>query len=128
MCEEYPVMMGASSVGTVVVKLSGLYYEFNCKCVFPQEGTYCIFIKSGDFIRSLGTCVPLINGFGLTTRIPAKYFVRSDMAFTAVDKNGTQEGKYIPLTEELPFAHLATLEKGSYCRINGKPYLRINMD
>ena len=103
-------------VGRAEVKREGLYYRFFCRC-HMREDTLCRVAVGRE---DLGILVPVDDGFGLETKIPAKRFADTVPEFRLIPNKPMLEGKFIPIKPEEPFAYIQRLKEGYlHCR-NGE--------
>lgn len=109
-------MLWDKPVGKVEVRREGLYYHFYCRCQVEID-TVCRVMADKE---NLGVLIPVGNGFGLETRIPAKRFGENVPEFRLVPNRPVLEGKFIPIKPEEPFAYIARLKQAYLTRQNGE--------
>lgn len=119
MGEYYGVFLGNHPVGKVQVVKEGLYYRFICRCQLPGSGMYKLFAACGEKNENLGLLVPIEDGFGLDTRIPAKRLGSGKMEFCLRPKQATS-GHFVPIYPEEPFSYIENLKDGFLSMQNGQ--------
>lgn len=124
MGEFYSVYLGKHLVGKVQVVKEGLYYRFICRCQLSGGGMYRLFAACGDKNESLGLVVPMGDGFGIDTRIPAKRLGSGKMEFCLRPKQ-TISGHFVPIYPEEPFTYIENLKDGFLSIQNGQMGLMI---
>ena len=125
---SYEVFLNEVSVGTMEVTRSGLYYKLHCICDFPTEEIYRIIVQNGDVTCDLGPCIPLENGFGITTQVPVKRIGEGVLSFFVKSKLETANKKFVPVDPNLPFDFLCALDTARFARKNGIPGVIIRCD
>ena len=71
------------------------------------EDTLCR-VSAGK--ESLGVLVPMGDGFGLDTKLPAKRFGDTVPEFRLVPNKPVLEGKFVPIKPEEPFSYIERLK------------------
>jgi hypothetical protein len=117
----YDVLLADKPVGAASVKKEGLYYVFNCQCLFSGEVLYTLAASCGEQTVNLGICVPVNNGFGLKTRVPIKRLGEGKMKIYAVPRHRELTGKFIPIRSEEPFAYIKFLHS-AYLQIRDSQF------
>ena len=120
MVGTYSVYLGDKSVGTAQIRRQGLYYCISVRCKLPGDTMYQVDLQCDTQIEKLGVMIPMKDGFGLDTRIPAKKLGRGEPMFSVQPRHGSMPGKYIPLSPEEPFRYLSRLKQSYLERRNGK--------
>lgn len=110
MLDTYAVMLADQRVGTAEVKREGLYYRFHCRCRLSGEVMYQIKAVCGGKECNLGVCVPVENGFGIDTRLPAKKFAEGTFSFYAVPRHSDITNKFVPIRADEPFSYLEKIQ------------------
>ena len=103
---NYDILLWDKPVGTAKVSREGLYYRFHCRCSMTED-TLCR-VSAGK--ESLGILVPIGDGFGLDTKLPAKRFGEAVPEFRLVPNKPVLEGKFVPIKPEEPFAYIERLK------------------
>ncbi len=106
----YDVRLGKQSVGQVVVKKVGLYYEFDCRCTLSGEILFRLAVTCGGKTEVLGILVPQNGAFVLKTRVPAKRLMPGSPAFQLVPRHSDLPEDFVPLRPEEPFRYLTRLQ------------------
>ncbi len=117
---NYGVRLGTDLVGKVNVRKQGLYCRFVCRCRLSGGGVFRLQVSCGGKQENLGILVPMEDGFGLDTRIPAKRLEEGEPVFTLVPKHEKREGQFVPIYPEEPFAYIGRLKKAFLVRQNGQ--------
>lgn len=111
MVGTYEIMQGDRPVGQVCVEKQGLYYRFSCRCNLKGEGMRRLTVSCGGEREDLGVLVPLDGQFGIEKKIPCKRFPEGTPEFLICSKQERQQGKFVPVYPEEPFAYIRRLEK-----------------
>lgn len=117
----YPVYFGGEQVGKVQVIKQGLYNRFICRCRLAGDKVCRLYVRCGESLEKLGVLVPVDEGFGLDTRIPAKRFADAPMEFElrcAEEKK--PEKTFVPIIPEEPFSYLSRLKNAFLVKQAGK--------
>ncbi len=117
----YDVLYNNIPIGYAKAEKVGLYYNFLCKCKFPNNEIYRIKVSDGAKERMLGVCVPEGNYFVLKTRIPVKELQSEVLCFTAEMR--TENG--ISVVSGESFLYLDKLETARLQISNGQPRIII---
>lgn len=112
----FAVYLNGQAVGKVQVKREGLYYRFTCRCRLSSQSV-CKLEASGV---SLGILVPMGDGFGLDTKLPAKRFPEGDWDFEVMPNRPVLEGRFVPIKPEEPFAYLERLKNAYLAKRDGQ--------
>lgn len=112
----YEVFLHDQAVGKVEVIKEGLYYRFRCRCRLSSSSV-CRLV-TGDV--SLGILVPMGDGFGLETKLPAKKFAQGTMEFQIMPNRPVLDGRFIPIKPEEPFAYIERLKNAYLVRQGGQ--------
>ena len=107
----YGVYVGETMCGKVQVQKEGLYYRFFCRCKPAGEQVCKLRVQFPNSEVNLGVLIPEGDGFGLSTRIPAKRFQGIPVRFVLTPVHDIPEGKFIPITPEEPFAYIERLKE-----------------
>lgn len=108
---DYAVYFGNQQTGKVQVQRQGLYYRFFCRCSL-SGGVVCrLNMVCGGKQENLGVVVPVGEGFGLDTRIPAKRLGEGEPEFFLVPRHDRGDGTFVPLRPEEPFAYIRRLKE-----------------
>ena len=108
------------------VAREGLYYRFSCRCRISGEVVCRLMIVCGDREENLGVVVPMEDGFGLKKKIPVKRLGEGNMEFYLVTKGNApvrenkQQGQFVPVYPEEPFAYIARLKGAFFAIQNGQ--------
>ena len=127
----YTVRFGNQDVGKVQVSREGLYYRFFCRCRISGDVVCRLAVVCGEKEEILGVVVPVEEGFGLEKKLPAKRLGEGTMEFFLITKGSApiretrQEGKFVPIYPEEPFAYIAQLKQAFFVRQNGQAGLLI---
>ena len=124
----YAVSFGPKEAGKVQVSREGLYYRFRCRCRLSGDVVCRLKVVCGDKEESLGVVVPMDDGFGLDTKIPAKRLGEGDMTFYLAPKGVPASELSLPrqpvqmmaIYPEEPFAYIAKLKQAFFVRQNGQ--------
>lgn len=122
----YAVSFANQSVGKVQVIRQGLYYRFICSCRLSGDVVCRLKVVCGGKEENLGIVVPVQDGFGLDTKIPAKRLGEGKPEFYLVPKGvaATERtepaGQFVPIYPDEPFAYIARLKKGFFAIQNGQ--------
>jgi len=116
----YPVKFGQALVGKVQVQRQGLYLRFICRCKITGDVVCRLTVSCGGSRESLGVVVPVEDGFGLDTKIPAKRLSAGEMEFTLVPKHESAAGTFVPISPEEPFAYIRRLKNAYFERRYGQ--------
>ena len=116
---QYPVYAGDRQVGKVCVLRQGLYYKFRCRCR-PDGGAVCrLRVRLEGTQADLGILVPMGDGFGLDTAVPAKRFGSGVPVFRVVPKTEKGTAAFLPVYPEEPFAYISRLKDAYLVRQGG---------
>lgn len=122
MVKDYEVFFGSQPVGRVQVTKQGLYYRFFCRCRISGDVVCRLFAQCGENRENLGVVVPVEDGFGLDTRIPAKKLGEGEMEFRLIPKTEqVSQGKFVPISPEEPFLYIQRLQNAFLAYQDGKP-------
>ncbi len=117
---NYEVRFGREPAGKVQVLRQGLYYRFVCRCRLTGDIVCRLQVTCGSQKENLGIVVPMGDGFGLETRLPAKRLGQGDWVFSLVPKHEIVTGNFYPITPEDPFAYIARLKDAYLIRKEGQ--------
>ena len=120
MVGDYEVCFGKKPCGKVQVERQGLYYRFFCRCQLGTEVMCRLTVSCGGKQEDLGILVPVGDGFGLDTRIPAKRLGKGTPEFSLRAKQGSAEGTFVPIYPEEPFSYLSRLKESYLVYKNGQ--------
>ena len=98
--------------GEASIERQGLYFQIRCFCRSPER----IILKWAGGERDLGLCVPMDEGYGIQTRIPAKYLGNDNLQFLTLTKENI-----FPIGEDVPFMQLSYLREGTLIYQQGRP-------
>ena len=112
----YDVILDGQPVGKMEVGREGLYYRFRCFCKLSHESVCNV--QWGDV--PIGILIPVGNGFGLETKLPAKRFTKKEETFRVIPNRVVLEGKFVPICPEEPFAYLERLKEAYLVHRNGQ--------
>ena len=107
---EYEIRMGKEVVGTATVEQQGLYYRFSCKCNISGSVICRVTVSCNGHHENLGVLIPSGSGFGLTTKVAVKKLGKGPFQFRAMPKHQKNEGRFIPIYPEEPFAYITRLQ------------------
>ena len=107
---EYEIRMGKEVVGTATVEQQGLYYRFSCKCNISGSVICRVTVSCNGHHENLGVLIPMGSGFGLTTKVAVKKLGKGLFLFRATPKHQKNEGRFIPIYPEEPFAYITRLQ------------------
>lgn len=113
---NYGVYFGNKLAGKVQVIRQGLYYRFVCRCRLTGDVICRLQVSCGDKQESLGVVVPMDDGFGLETRIPVKRVGTGQMHFVLKPRHEKNQGTFVPIYPEEPFAYIERLKQGFLAR------------
>lgn len=116
---KYPILLGQETVGEADVTKEGLYYRFDCRCSFAGESMFRLHAVCDGKEAMLGLPVPEGEGFVLRTKVPAKRLGQGDLSVRAVGKHRLEEGRFIPLSPQEPFAYIAQLKNAYLAKKEG---------
>ena len=112
MSEEKQIRYKDKIVGTAKINIEGLYYRFECRCNFPNDGIYRLRAYCNNNSVPLGVCVPREGGFGATTKIPINKLGAGEICVIAeINEQGCTQSIY----PEKPFSAIADLDKATLC-------------
>jgi len=117
---NYGVYFGDRLCGKVQVLRQGLYYRFVCRCHLTGEVICSLRAVFPDREESLGVLVPMDDGFGLSTRIPAKRFDGKLIRFRAAARQEIIKEFFSPIYPEEPFGYLELLKKAYLVKKDGQ--------
>ena len=117
---NYPVSFGGKTVGKVQALRQGLYYRFICRCQLTGNVICRLTVQCGDKEANLGVVVPMGEGFGLDTKLPAKRLGMGEPVFYLGPKH-RQEGVFAPIYPEEPFGYIEGLKDAFLAIQNGRP-------
>ena len=112
----FAIFLHGQAVGKAEVRREGLYYRFRCRCQISSQSV-CKLTANGE---SLGILVPMGDGFGLDTKLPAKRFGIDDWDFQISPNRPVLEGRFIPIKPEEPFAYLERLKDAYLVKHGGE--------
>ena len=69
--DQYDVYFEDKAVGTVTMEKNGLYMQIQCVCNSVPTGFYTLILSSDKEIINLGLLLPVKDGFGVNTCLPA---------------------------------------------------------
>ena len=124
----YPILLNGRNIGKAEVEKQGLYYRFDCRCSFPDEGLYTISVKNGAYNKSLGVCTQEGSVFRIKTSIPIKHFPEQVFTFTASMKSESGSHNFVPLHLDQPFAYIRELNHAVFTVCNGKPGVNLRLE
>lgn len=107
---EYEIRMGKEVVGTATVEQQGLFYRFSCKCNISGSVICRVTVSCNGHHENLGVLIPMGSGFGLTTKVAVKKLGKGPFLFRATPKHQKNEGRFIPIYPEEPFAYITRLQ------------------
>ncbi len=117
---SYPVSMGNKPVGKVLLRKQGLYYSIRCRCQL-SGGVVCrLAVRCDGRQEKLGILVPMEEGFGLDTKLPAKRLGQGSLEFLLLPRHETVNGTFVPIYPEEPFAYISRLKDGFLARKDGQ--------
>ena len=122
---NYGVFFGNEQVGKVNVRRQGLYLQFQCRCRVTGKTVYRLRVRCGEKQESIGVLVPVNDGFGLNTKLPAKRFGNGNVEFLLVPKYEKENGIFVPIYPEEPFAYISRLKEAYLVRKAGQTGLLI---
>lgn len=117
---NYAVTFGQAEVGKVQVQKQGLYYRFVCRCRITGDVVCRLVVRCGGKQESIGIVVPLEDGFGLVTKIPAKRLGEGEPEFLLMPRHDIASGKFVPIYPEEPFAYIQRLKDAYFERRYGQ--------
>lgn len=108
---DYAVHYGGKPVGKVRVTRQGLYDCYSCRCQIGGEIMYRLEVSDGERCADLGILVPMGDGFGITTRLPASRLGGGEKTFTLRAKTDVPSARFfVPIKPEEPFRYIARLK------------------
>ncbi len=116
---NYEVYFGNNLAGRVLVQRQGLYYRFLCRCQLSGNVVCRLNVSCGERKESLGVVIPMGDGFGLETKLPAKRLGTGKMTFSLMPKHERGE-TFTPVYPEEPFAYLSRLKDAYLTRQGGQ--------
>ena len=117
---SYELVFGSKEVGKVEVWKEGLYYRFFCRCRMSGDVVSRVMVSCGGKQESLGVLVPVGDGFGLETRLPAKRLGEGEPVFAVVPNRVANSGKFVPIKPEEPFSYIERLKDAYLARVEGQ--------
>lgn len=115
----YEVYFGGKTIGKVQVRRQGLYLQFCCRCRLTGDVVCRLAVSCGGKTVSLGILVPMGDGFGLETKIPAKRLGQGVPEFRVLPNALTHREQFVPIAPEEPFAYLEKLKDAFLARQGG---------
>ena len=113
---NYEVRFGNRVVGSVCVQRQGLYFRFRCHCILSGDVICRLRVQCGETLQDLGILVPVEDGFGLDTKLPAKKLGSGCPEFTLVPKQQKVSSLFAPVYPEEPFAYIEKIKQGFLIR------------
>lgn len=117
------IYLNKQVVGQATIAFNGLYAEIKCTCHFPDREIYAICLRSTDYERRLGTCIPHGSESVLHTKIPRKYIEGTSLDFCAEKKPKSVPMERILLVPDEPVKNIAALDRTIFSRSEGDYYL-----
>ena len=109
MQQDYDVLLGNKSVGTVKVSVAGLYYRFFCRLKLNNAIKYRLIVQSETGREDLGILLPYGDTFGIDHMIAIKRLGRGNLTFLIVE-----DTRFRQICPNKPFEYLSDLK---YARI-----------
>lgn len=116
---NYPILLGQETIGQANVTREGLYYRFDCRCSFTGESMFRLHASCGGKEAVLGLPVPEGESLVLRTKVPAKRLGQGNLSIRAVGKHRLEQGEFIPLSPQEPFAYIAQLKNAYLAKKEG---------
>lgn len=116
---DHSVYFAGRPCGKVQVLRQGLYYRFFCRCKLSGDILCRLRLCCGDTTEDLGILVPVEDGFGLERSVPVKRIGEGVPKFRLVTDRETEEGRFVPIRPEEPFAYLSRLKTSYLVRRDG---------
>jgi len=115
---RHSVYCNQQEIGQVDVSRQGLYYRFSGRCKYHGDNFCRLMIRSGDVTHSLGVMVPEGPEFTMEKQLPVKQFGNEKPYFYVPSREAdTSQGKFVPISQEEPFAYLTKLKRAFFsCR------------
>ena len=120
MVGNYEIHQGDRLQGKVTVVKEGLYYRISCRCRLSGDVMHHLVVRSGGRETSLGTCVPMDDGFGVEKKISCKSLGQGTPEFLLLPKHETVAGKFVPIYPEEPFSYMERLKVAFLARQGGQ--------
>ena len=120
MVGNYEINQGDRLQGKVTVAKEGLYYRISCRCQLSGEVMHRLVVRCGGKETSLGTCVPMEEGFGVEKKISRKTIGEGIPEFLLLPKHEAVSGKFVPIYPEEPFSYMARLKDAFLARQAGQ--------
>lgn len=117
---NYGVYFGDKFCGKVQVQSRGLYLRFVCRCQLTGDIICCLRAVFQDREENLGVLIPVDDGFGLTTQLPAKRFAGELVQFRIAVKQEGMKNFFAPIYPEEPFGYLEMLKSAFLTKRNGQ--------
>ena len=114
----YPVRYRGETVGSVILRRTGLYYELHCRCQLTGEEMLQLVLVGNSRSQNIGLLIPQNGGLALTKRIPAKRLEEGSPVF-GLRKRGEADAPFFAIDPEQPFRHLSRLEDCVFALCNG---------
>lgn len=99
-------------IGMAKISMQGLYYRFECRCLFPEPGIYRLYAICNDENACLGICVPVGDAFGITTKIPVSRLGTGDISVVADSKT---KQRVLSVDQNSPFENIEQLDNAVFC-------------
>ena len=99
-------------IGSAKISTEGLYYRFECRCRFREPGIYRLFATCNEKKSYLGICVPIEDGFGITTKIPVNRLGTGDIAVIVESK---ETANVLLIDQDKPFPGIEKLDNAVLC-------------
>ena len=106
----YDILRGGEKIGKAEVRREGLYYRFRCVCDLSGEVIYRLLAVWNEKQLNLGIPIPRGDTFYLETKIAASRLGEGTPTFRAVPRHPQQEGIWVRISPEEPFAYLHRLK------------------
>lgn len=117
---NYGVYFSDKLCGKVQVVRQGLYYLFVCRCQLTGDVVCRLTAVFPEKEHPLGILVPMDDGFGLRTKVPAKHFNGTPVRFTVSVKHDEGNGFFAPIYPEEPFLYIEKLKDAYLTKKNGQ--------
>ena len=118
---NWTVTYDGREVGHCHIRRIGLYYQFS-SCCTRVSGQVCrLFLRCDDKEVDLGIFVPQEDRLLLEKRIAIKHLPMGRPAFSLriAGQCNTEEGRFIPVCEDMPLQYLQKLRYARFAVRNG---------
>lgn len=114
MLDHYPVIYCGYKVGTLTLKVLGLYCRYSGVFQIDANNIYRIYAISPFSEQNLGVCIPSEGKWSIQGTIATNKLNMDQIHFEI--RTCKMDSRFIPLIESEPFEDLENLLKYKFCR------------